>query len=520
MTYTVTKIIKGNPYLYEVRSERDGDRVRQVFVRYLGRADKQGQPVPPEVLKDYPELKPTTPVEVKPELEITPTPEPPMTEKRKRYLSFQENVQPMLHEYGNSLSGSSLNDKFMNEYMEPLRDEKGVIGRTKWAEASKKFYDEHMIPINLADYLTFDSRKSPVSPYPDYRFRTTSYEEWQNMLKGDRSGAFWSGEPKNYASAIGDYPDTVVLVTKANDTGNQKYVAGREDNGSILLDNIVAVYRGNPEKHMAERIYEKPDADLSELDGIKPEILEPKPVEPEPEEEKRPYPMSPQERRRAILESRIKRGEPVPDKLLAEFPDLKTETSEPDDFDLVKRIWEAKNFNTKQLAKQYNIPVNKMYKKLSELEDNGLLYGWHFSGEERGKTGNNLKSLEWTVNTDKQADIGGTIEELRDFYNEKIIQPAPEVTPPPVEVIPEVKTAGILTLKEMTPEQKDRYYIDLKNWQDKGLSKWEAVKASRRTITYDMDKPEFQEQLKERKKNKTIAPPVEPEKDMPDNQPE
>ena len=41
------------------------------------------------------------------------------------------------------------------------------------------------------------------------------------------------------------------------------------------------------------------------------------------QEEKRPYPMSGQERRRAVLEARIKRGEPVPDKLLAEFPDLK-----------------------------------------------------------------------------------------------------------------------------------------------------------------------------------------------------
>ncbi len=40
MTYLTIKIIKGNPYLYEVRSERDGDRVRQVFVRYLGRADR------------------------------------------------------------------------------------------------------------------------------------------------------------------------------------------------------------------------------------------------------------------------------------------------------------------------------------------------------------------------------------------------------------------------------------------------------------------------------------------------
>ncbi len=39
MTYLTVKYIKGNPYLYEVRSEREGDRVRQVFVRYLGRAD-------------------------------------------------------------------------------------------------------------------------------------------------------------------------------------------------------------------------------------------------------------------------------------------------------------------------------------------------------------------------------------------------------------------------------------------------------------------------------------------------
>jgi len=40
MSYFTIKHIKGNPYLYEVRSEREGDRVRQVFVRYLGRADR------------------------------------------------------------------------------------------------------------------------------------------------------------------------------------------------------------------------------------------------------------------------------------------------------------------------------------------------------------------------------------------------------------------------------------------------------------------------------------------------
>jgi hypothetical protein len=40
MSYLTIKIIKNNPYLYQVRSEREGDRVRQVFERYLGRADR------------------------------------------------------------------------------------------------------------------------------------------------------------------------------------------------------------------------------------------------------------------------------------------------------------------------------------------------------------------------------------------------------------------------------------------------------------------------------------------------
>jgi hypothetical protein len=40
MSYIVVKHIKGNPYLYQVRSERTGNKVRQVFEKYLGRADK------------------------------------------------------------------------------------------------------------------------------------------------------------------------------------------------------------------------------------------------------------------------------------------------------------------------------------------------------------------------------------------------------------------------------------------------------------------------------------------------
>lgn len=40
MSHIVVKMIKGNPYLYQVRSERKGSRVVQVFEKYLGRADK------------------------------------------------------------------------------------------------------------------------------------------------------------------------------------------------------------------------------------------------------------------------------------------------------------------------------------------------------------------------------------------------------------------------------------------------------------------------------------------------
>jgi hypothetical protein len=43
MSYQTIKIIKGHPYLYEVHSERDGDKVRQVFDAYLGRADGGGR---------------------------------------------------------------------------------------------------------------------------------------------------------------------------------------------------------------------------------------------------------------------------------------------------------------------------------------------------------------------------------------------------------------------------------------------------------------------------------------------
>ncbi len=38
MSYLVTKIIKGIPYTYQVRSERQGSKVVQIYEKYLGRS--------------------------------------------------------------------------------------------------------------------------------------------------------------------------------------------------------------------------------------------------------------------------------------------------------------------------------------------------------------------------------------------------------------------------------------------------------------------------------------------------
>ena len=44
MSYLVTKMIKGKPYLYQVRSERRGNKVVQIYEKYLGR-DNRDSPI-------------------------------------------------------------------------------------------------------------------------------------------------------------------------------------------------------------------------------------------------------------------------------------------------------------------------------------------------------------------------------------------------------------------------------------------------------------------------------------------
>jgi hypothetical protein len=63
------------------------------------------------------------------------------------------------------------------------------------------------------------------------------------------------------------------------------------------------------------------------------------------QEAPRNYPMSGAERRREIIENRIRRGEPVPDKLLAEFPDLVEAQASQD-----KKMYSFPGVDTEDLA--------------------------------------------------------------------------------------------------------------------------------------------------------------------------
>lgn len=115
MTYKTIKWIKGNPYLYEVRSEREGDRVRQVFVRYLGRVDTaEGR----ELQATY---KGEMPVRVEPEAvvvepEVVPAP------------------QDILPTVGKAVTVDKFYDKSLHSWIITKRDAKGnQVGDAEYA---------------------------------------------------------------------------------------------------------------------------------------------------------------------------------------------------------------------------------------------------------------------------------------------------------------------------------------------------------------------------------------------------
>ena len=65
MSYLTIKHIKGNPYLYQVRSERRGNRIVQVFEKYLGRADKVNK-IDNDILEHQVALQETPKAPIKP----------------------------------------------------------------------------------------------------------------------------------------------------------------------------------------------------------------------------------------------------------------------------------------------------------------------------------------------------------------------------------------------------------------------------------------------------------------------
>jgi len=138
MTYIVTKIIKGNPYLYEVRSEREGDRVRQVFVRYLGRegsekAERRAAEVRASEEYSPPVREAVAPSEVETETLVTPpTGEAIAKELGIKYDGIQEGIGMQFTDpqtgsttYGNTLEEveariNDMREKFAEAEIKPV----------------------------------------------------------------------------------------------------------------------------------------------------------------------------------------------------------------------------------------------------------------------------------------------------------------------------------------------------------------------------------------------------------------
>ena len=76
MSYLTIKHIKGNPYLYQVRSERRGNRIVQVFEKYLGRADKANK-----VNKDILEYQ----------ISLKDKPESPVKPHKTKHIKHEQN---------------------------------------------------------------------------------------------------------------------------------------------------------------------------------------------------------------------------------------------------------------------------------------------------------------------------------------------------------------------------------------------------------------------------------------------
>lgn len=154
MTYLTIKHIKGNPYLYEVRSEREGDRVRQIFVRYLGRADRadmvERRAVAPKAVRAEPRKairEVTPPVEVEKAIpEVTP---PPVEEAPK---------VPVIPE---GVAEVTLDPSKLGEAYTWLKA--NIRGASSWGGLRQRVYDYEVKGLSVADVskIPYSQRENP-----------------------------------------------------------------------------------------------------------------------------------------------------------------------------------------------------------------------------------------------------------------------------------------------------------------------------------------------------------------------
>lgn len=146
-------------------------------------------------------------------------------------------------------------------------------------------------------------------------------ETWQEQTQGHAARSIHKSEVQQALASgkpvppevLKDYPDLAKATPKAE-------ISIPESIGGTRLRTF---HRRMP---VTKAIKPKAEAGMPvapiEEKPTGPMIAEIKAEVSKPEEEARPYPMSGKERRKAVLESRIRRGESVPKKLLTEFPEL------------------------------------------------------------------------------------------------------------------------------------------------------------------------------------------------------
>ncbi len=157
-----------------------------------------------------------------------------------------------------------------------------------WERAGKAAEEVYpkLPSLPLEYYLYLPQKDLPVAPFPDLVFRSAMIDEWEAVKAGkSRTGEFWGANPGAFGGSLFDNPNRVEMVAEARAKGATKFYANREDNGARTLDEIIAVYRFNPDTGWIEPIYLKPGYPIGRLNAheatVKQALSEGKPVPPE-----------------------------------------------------------------------------------------------------------------------------------------------------------------------------------------------------------------------------------------------